>query len=88
MSDDEWNFKTKDDLVYIENISKTKVLEESSSDMILLEDFKENKTEQLWEKGEPNDEGYFILESFKRGPCYGLTAISSNSLETKCKITR
>jgi hypothetical protein len=25
-SDDEWNFKTKDDLIYIENISKTKVL--------------------------------------------------------------
>ena len=25
-SDDEWNFKTKDDFIYIENISKTKVL--------------------------------------------------------------
>jgi hypothetical protein len=26
MSDEEWNFKTKDDLIYIENISKRKVL--------------------------------------------------------------
>ena len=80
------------ELIYIENMSKTKVLADIRDPRdgfeVILEEFKENKTEQLWKKGEPNDEGYFILESFERGPCYGLTAISSNSLETKGKITR
>jgi len=84
------NFRPKliyNELIYIENMSKTKVLADIRDPrdgfVVILEDFKENKTEQLWKKGEPNDEGYFILENYERGPCYGLTAISSNSLETK-----
>ena len=86
MSDDAWNFKPKNDSIYIENISKTKVLAESSShDMVLLEDFKENKEEQLWKKGETNDEGYFLLINSRYNN--GLTAISSNSLKAKGKIT-
>ena len=64
MSDDEWNFKTKDDMIYIENISKTKVLE-TSKILPTLQDFEEDKAEQLWKKGESNAEGYFTLENYK-----------------------
>ena len=32
---------------------------------VILEDFEENKAEQLWKKGVPNDEGYFTLENSK-----------------------
>ena len=75
MSDDEWNFKTKDDMIYIENISKTKVLETSKIlptqqdfdkyNLVILQDFEEDKAEQLWKKGESNAEGYFTLENYK-----------------------
>ena len=65
MSDDEWNFKTKDhDLFYIENISKTKVLVTKDDGEVILEDFEEDKAEQLWRKIEGIDnEGYFALEN-------------------------
>ena len=66
-SDDKWNFKNKDDLIYIENISKTKVLEATDDDKVILEDFEDDKAEQLWKKGEPNAKGYFTLENFKDG---------------------
>ena len=57
-----WNFKTKnDDFIYIENISKTKFLGTTSDGQVILEDFEENKAEQLWKKGMPNAEGYFTL---------------------------
>ena len=55
-SDEEWNFKTKEDLIYIENISKTKVLEAKSDGNVKLENFEEGKAEQLWRKGEPDAE--------------------------------
>ena len=84
MSDEEWNFKTKDDLVYIENISKTKVLEAKSDGEVILEDFEENKAEQLWKKRSLFDEGfegYFTLENSKV-PKF-LTATSSSILQIK-----
>ena len=57
-----WNFKTKeDDLIYIENILKTKFLATTIDGKVTLEDFEENKAEQLWKKGMPNAEGYFTL---------------------------
>ena len=63
---DMWNFKTKDDdLIYIENISKAKFLGTTIDGKVILEDFEENKAEQLWKKGVPNDEGYFTLENSK-----------------------
>ena len=62
---DTWNFKTKDDLIYIENSSKTKVLEATSKGNVFLMDFEEDKAEQFWKKGAPNDEGYFTLENSK-----------------------
>merc|ERR1712110_910850 len=58
---DKWNFKTKDDLIYIENSSERKVLEALRHGDVILKNFEEDKAEQLWKKGEPNAEGYFTL---------------------------
>ena len=54
---------------------------------VILEDFEEEKNEQLWRKGEPNNEGYFTLENSKgMRPYKFLTAMSSSSLEIKGNI--
>ena len=85
MSDEEWNFKPKDDYFYIENISKKKVLGAESHGEVILEDFEEGKAEQLWKKGEPDAEGYFTLKNSWE-PNYSIkyfTAISESSLEIK-----
>ena len=66
-SDDAWNFTTKDDLLYIENISKAKFLGTTIDGKVILEDFEENKAEQLWQKGIPNSEGYFTLTNGLKG---------------------
>ena len=81
MSDEEWNFKPKDDYFYIENISKKKVLGAKSHGEVILEDFEEGKAEQLWKKGERNAEGFFTLENFKVPKV--MTAVSPDSLEVK-----
>ena len=87
---DKWNFKTKDDLIYIENSSERKVLEVLRYGSVILKNFKEDKPEQLWKKGEPNAEGYFTLENYKVPKV--LTAIASvgqgpaESLEVKGNI--
>merc|ERR1719362_1763570 len=63
-SDDLWIFKTKDDdLIYIENTSKTKVLGATSDGKVILEDFEDGKAHQLWRKGELDAENYFTLEN-------------------------
>ena len=77
-SDQEWNFKDKDDLIYIENITKTEVLGSTSDGNVFFENFEENKTEQLWKKGKPNAEGYSTLENSKVPKI--MTAISSSIL--------
>ena len=88
---DTWNFKTKDDLIYIENSSERKVLEALRYGEVILKNFKEDKPEQLWKKGEPNAEGYFTLKNYKVPKV--LTAIASvgqgpaESLEVKGNIT-
>ena len=81
MSDDTWSFKTKDDLIFIENLSKAESLEITEDSKVILQVFKEDKVEQLWKKGEPNEEGYFTLESFKAKKF--MTAISQSSLKIK-----
>ena len=86
MSDEEWNFKPKDDLIYIENITKTKTLEAKSWGSVYLEDFEEDEAKQLWKKGEPNAEGYFTLEN-SSGAKLVLTATSSSRLKIHCNIT-
>ena len=85
MSDENWKFKSKDDLIYIENISKTKVLGAKNDGEVILEDFEEDKAEQLWEKGELNAEGYFTLTNSKVSKT--MTAISSNILRINGNIT-
>ena len=85
MSDEKWNFKTKDDLIYIENISKTKFLGTSSDGDVILEDFEEGKAQQLWKKGKPNGKGYFTLKN-SNGPKI-ITAISASILKIKGNIT-
>ena len=81
MSNKEWNFKTKDDGIYIENMSKNKVLGITDHGKVIQEDFKENNPGQLWRRGEPDAEGYFKLEMFKVPKV--LTATSAKSLEIK-----
>ena len=50
---DMWNVKFKDDdLFCIENTSKTKVLTTTNNHQVILEDFEEDKAEQLWKVGE------------------------------------
>ena len=81
MSDENWKFKSKDDLIYIENTSKAKVLGSTSDGKVIEEVKVEGKAEQLWKKGKPDAEGYFTLRNF--GEPKVLTAISESSLEIK-----
>ena len=77
-SDQEWSFKTKDDLIYIENVSQEKFLERSSDGDVILKDFEEGKAQQLWKKGKLYERGYFTLES-QTPDSFTLTASASNS---------
>ena len=82
---DSWTFTTKDDdLIYIENTSKTKVLGATSNGKVIQEFFVEGKANQLWKKGEPDAEDYFTLEN--SGEPKVLTAISESGLEIKGNI--
>ena len=86
-SNDTWNFKAEDDdLIYIENTSKTKVLGTKNNSKVILKNFEENKPEQLWKKGEPIAEGYFTLENLKVSKF--MTATSSTSLELKGNMNK
>ena len=76
---DSWIFKTKDDeVIYIENTSKTKVLGATSDGKVIQEVFEEGKADQLWKKGKPDAEGYFSLQGSKSSKI--LTATSGNDL--------
>ena len=67
-------------------IKKTKVLEATNDSKVILEDFEEDKAEQLWKKGEPNAEGYFTLLNYENAK-FMTYNISSSSLEIKGNIT-
>ena len=89
MSDDEWLFKTeRENLIYIEDISKAKYLGLTNDSKVVLEKkiegYRSNR--QLWKKGEPNAEGYFTLENHHVPKL--MTATSSTSLELKGNITK
>ena len=79
-----WNFKTKDELIYIENDSYNKVFGTSNGAKVIEVEYEEGKTEQLWKIGKPNAEGYFTLENYIVSKF--LTAASSTSLELKGNI--
>ena len=51
---------------------------------VILENFEEDKDEQLWKKGEPNAEGYFTLENYKVSKF--IFASSSTTLELKGNV--
>ena len=86
-SDDLWNFKSKNNtfFFYIENTSKTKVLEATSDGKVIQEDFVEDKAEQLWIIGWPDAQGYFTLEN--SGVSKTLTAISKKGWKMKGNIS-
>ena len=93
MSNDEWNFKKKDEYddysYYIENVSKSKVLGAKSDGEVSLEDFEEDKAGQIWMKVVSDDEGYSTLKNSKDWPKMSLwpvmTAISSSALKIQGK---
>ena len=85
VSDENWVFKTKTDLIYIENILTKKVLGSTNDGKVRQEDYEEGKAQQLWKKGEPNAEGYFTLENFNRTEI--MTAVSSSILQIKGNVT-
>ena len=87
-SDDDWNFIPQNDgLICIENTSKQKMVWTLGAlDKVTLETFVEAKVQQLWKKGEPDAEGYFILEN--SGVSKVLTAISESGLEIKGNISQ
>ena len=68
-------------MIYIENTSKGKVLGATSDGKVIQEDFLESKADQLWKKGEADDEGYFPLQN--SGEPKVLTVTSESSLEVK-----
>ena len=58
-----WTFTSKDEFIFIENISLKKTLATTIDGKVIQEDFEANKSEQLWKKGELDTEGYFTLEN-------------------------
>ena len=74
-----------DDMIYIENTSKAKVLGATSDGKVIQEFLVEGKADQLWKKGKPDAEGYFSLQNSVKPK--DLTAISESSLEIKGNIT-
>ena len=74
-------------MIYVENISKTNVLQTTNDGKVILKDLEEDNAEQLWIKGVPNAEGYFTLENSEVPKVF--TAISggaSSCLEIKGNI--
>ena len=64
-SSDSWNIKSEGMMIYIENISNTKVLETADDGNVIEKDFVEGNPSQLWIQGKTNAEGYFTLKSSK-----------------------
>ena len=78
---DSWNFTTHDnDSIYINNTSKSKVLEARSDGKVIQEVFADGKAEQLWKKGN-SAEGYFTIENSVFPKV--ITAIYESGLEIK-----
>ena len=85
-SQDEWKFGKKDEMYYIENVTKKKVLGTTNFGKVIEEDFEEDnlKPEQLWKKVDPvgpTIEAHFLLENAESKKF--MTAISNNSIEIK-----
>jgi hypothetical protein len=72
-------------MIQIENVDHKKVLVATNEGKVILETLEEDRTDQLWKKGEPDNEGYFSLENSQVPKL--MTAISSRSLEIQGNIT-
>ena len=59
-STDKWELQNDDSTCYIKNVSQDKVLH-TENGLVNLETLGLNDERQMWEKGEPNDEGLQIL---------------------------
>ena len=80
-----FNQTNDDNLIYITNTNKTKVLGATSDSEVILEDFEDGNAHQLWKKGELDAEKYFTLEN--SGFPKVLTAISYSGLTIQGNIT-
>ena len=85
-----WNSSNKWELkpinatfVHIENPSNGKFLSVTKNNTIVEEAMNKAKAEQEWEKGTPDDEGFFVLISSSKKV---LTAISATELQIKGMI--
>ena len=76
--------QNKGGLIWIENITKNKVLGTINDCEVILEAYEEDKAEQMWKKGIPGAEGYSTLENFKVPKI--MTAISPSVLQMKGNI--
>ena len=87
MSDEEWVFKPKTNLIYIQNNLTKKVLGATNDGQVIHEDYEEGKAQQLWKKGEPNAEGYFTLENFNVTKLMTANYLNSSILQIKGNMT-
>jgi hypothetical protein len=73
------------DLIYIEAAHDSgMVLGITINDEVILETLVPNKPEQLWEQGDPDNDGYFnLINSNTRGL---MTAVSSSALDVRGNI--
>ena len=81
---DEWKLKQINDTFFIiENLSKRMVLGTKNGSKVVKEEAKETKvkTSQMWEKGNQDSQGYFVLIGVSSKKA--LTAHSSDVLEIK-----
>ena len=83
-SNEEWNFITQGNMILIKNVSKKQVLGISTNAIVIEKDEDQDDSTQLWKKGKPDAEGFFILEN-SQFPMV-MTAMSSNTIKIQCKF--
>lgn len=66
-SNSAWSFRLQDNAVmfYIENTSTKKVLSSKKDDTVIEENIVKGKPEQMWIKGELDNEEYYTLKNYK-----------------------
>ena len=84
-SEDDFEITLNGSFYLIENISKKKVLgTNGESNVVVGENFVEDKDGQLWKKGELNIEGYFTLAGSKSQKV--MTAVSEEEIKMEGKL--
>ena len=84
-SEDDFEITLNGSFYLIENISKKKVLGiNGESNVVVGENFVEDKDGQLWKKGELNIEGYFTLAGSKSQKV--MTAVSEEKIKMEGKL--